>query len=1038
MSHLIWGLDLGSGSVGWAVLSAKTEKGKLVPTGIVDAGVRIFEAGMSGTPDEYAAGKEESRATARRDARLRRRQLARRRRRRAKVFHQLQRMGLLPQEPASKANERHAILEDLDKKLGQAALSGMSPEQKRIAGLTWLYDLRASALDRALQPFQLGRALYQLSQRRGFLSNRRSAVDKDEDLGVVKEGIVRLQQEMTATGSRTLGEYFSKLNPEDARIRGRWTARGMFTAEFDAIVAAQSEHHACLRDGKAVRQLRSAIFHQRPLRSQKDLIGRCELEPLKRRCARARPVAQRFRYWQRLHDLRYRGSFREDWTELTLEQKHVLAEHLELNERATWKKVRDLLDLRKVKFNFEAAKERSIRGNSTIAMLATCWGDGWAALGPAKHDEIAEDLLSIQSAELLERRALHHGFPAAGASELSTTFSPEDDYGQLSSKAMKKLLGRMIEGLSYSDARAALYEERVMPTHDVVPPLAEIMPDLRNPSVARVLTELRKVANSLVREHGIPDKIHLELGRDLKRGRKLRAKIDQRNRKRRKQRDQARQRALEAGITRPKRDDINKVLLADECDWTCPFTGRPFGMTQLLGSTPDIDLEHIVPYSKSMDNSYGNLTLCYASENRNHKRNRTPFEAYSGNPARFDEILDRVARFKGDGKRKLTRFRAPPDQVAKMLGDFTTRQLNDTRHATVLARDYLGTLFGAQAGVADGSRVIVTLSGGATATVRRALRMNNILGLYAEKTRDDHRHHAVDAIAIALTNQAMIQEIAKRARKRETEWERPSTVDLDEPWPAFRESVKRVIDPMYVSLRPNRKVNGQLTKDTNFADPAGKAQLTVRKRLDGMTAADLKKIADPATLQLVERRLAELGKRVPKDAFGDPANLPVDSQGRFVKAVRLTRTGTPVKVGETRWVENASNHHAVIYRLTVKGREKVSSEVVSTLEAMRRIQSGRPVVERDTGDGREFVCTLRGGDVIYLPEGKYKEGLYRVRSVWHEGAGARFTIHALNDARLQKDMKASKQLFKPTAASIAGLFKKVEVLPSGKIVARND
>ena len=67
-------------------------------------------------------------------------------------------------------------------------------------------------------------ALYHLAQRRGFLSNRKAAKD-DEDLGVVKKGISELADLMSDAKARTLGEYFASLDPEEARIRGRWTAQ---------------------------------------------------------------------------------------------------------------------------------------------------------------------------------------------------------------------------------------------------------------------------------------------------------------------------------------------------------------------------------------------------------------------------------------------------------------------------------------------------------------------------------------------------------------------------------------------------------------------------------------------------------------------------------------------------------------------------------------------------------------------------------------------------------------------------------------------
>jgi len=88
------------------------------------------------------------------------------------------------------------------------------------------YVLRAAALDEKLEPHYLGRALYHLGQRRGFLSNRKKPMKKGEDEGEVKASIAELRQKMQESGARTLGEYFARINPFKLRIRQRWMRDG--------------------------------------------------------------------------------------------------------------------------------------------------------------------------------------------------------------------------------------------------------------------------------------------------------------------------------------------------------------------------------------------------------------------------------------------------------------------------------------------------------------------------------------------------------------------------------------------------------------------------------------------------------------------------------------------------------------------------------------------------------------------------------------------------------------------------------------------
>ena len=154
------GIDLGSGSIGWAAVT-EPEDG---PPSVLDLGVRHFEAGVLG---DIESGKDESRATARRDARGPRRLTWRRQHRMRKVFRALQAVDLLPPSEYDSHDSRHSLLAKVDKELRPR----LSLDGDRIVQHLLPYVLRTRALDERLSRHALGRALYHLAQRRGFLSN---------------------------------------------------------------------------------------------------------------------------------------------------------------------------------------------------------------------------------------------------------------------------------------------------------------------------------------------------------------------------------------------------------------------------------------------------------------------------------------------------------------------------------------------------------------------------------------------------------------------------------------------------------------------------------------------------------------------------------------------------------------------------------------------------------------------------------------------------------------------------------------------------
>lgn len=203
----ILGLDLGATSLGWAVI--ETANG--APIAIRKCGVRIFEAGVEGSIEQ---GKDASRAAARRGARLARRQLWRRARRTRKVFIALQHLGLLPPSEANDSAARHEVLHQLDQQLRDKFPITDAPGSAHVLP----YQLRAKAATEPVERHELGRALYHLAQRRGYLSNRKAAEKTDEEEGVVKQGIGELAAKLEG---RTLGQYFATLDPLEQRIRQR-------------------------------------------------------------------------------------------------------------------------------------------------------------------------------------------------------------------------------------------------------------------------------------------------------------------------------------------------------------------------------------------------------------------------------------------------------------------------------------------------------------------------------------------------------------------------------------------------------------------------------------------------------------------------------------------------------------------------------------------------------------------------------------------------------------------------------------------------
>lgn len=1004
----VLGIDLGAESIGWQLLQTNGAE----PAAISACGVHTFDAGVDQSDGSIEAGKDKSRAAARRKARLPRRQLWRRARRRRKIFRLLQSAGFLPPTPDLSASSLDNALKELDKALREA--HPCEPGDESAAHLL-PYRLRAIALDRGLKPFELGRAIYHLAQRRGYKSNRREARKSDEDAGAVETGIEELRQAMQAASARTLGEYFSRLDPAIERVRRRWTARDMFEDEFRRIIDAQRPHHAALTDDFC-EALHAAMFFQRPLKSASHLIGECELMPGTKRAPLALRIAQRFRLLQKVNDLLIEtadGSSRP----LRPDEREKLLSALHSEGDRTFAQARKLLKLpRDAKFNLERGDEKKIVGNRTDAKLVEIFGDRWERLSEDERDAVVDDVRSFEDEGALERRGRSHWKLDDEAARKLSRCRLEDDYSRHCREALRRLVAKMESGMSYMTARRELFPDTDKPLKpvDLLPPVLHtvIGKKLRNPAICRALTELRKLVNAIIRRYGKPEWVRLELARDLRNPRKKREEMYKRMRQREKEREAAKQRILaEAGIQQPRRDDVEKALLWDECRGVCPYTGRSISFRDLFGRNPQFQVEHIVPLSLCLDNSFANKTLCYHEENvRKHKR--TPYQAYSGNPEQWNEILGRVKRFQGDFARaKLERFQTTDDELEKLMEGFTARQLQDTRYASRLAAEYLGLLYGGAID-ADGVRRIQVSAGGVTAFLRNELGLNAILGLQGEKNRQDHRHHAVDALCIALASPAVVKQLADAAEAADRTGRR-LFAPIRQPWPGFLDEARAKVLAIKVSRRANHRLRGALHQDTNYSpahptkDERGRVveYRHVREPVTDLSPGKLQDVVDPRVRARILEKLESVGGDA-KKLDGNWPTLPTrDGREIPIRRVRIRKVVTVQAIGSDahpRYVAPGANHHAVIVeREDEKGRTVWQDHVVTRLDAALRKAAGNPVIERNWGPGARFVMWLAPGDAVSMKSDNGIDDLYYIRAI----SDGNYELRLHTDARRSTDVK---------------------------------
>lgn len=1032
--NYVLGLDLGTNSLGWVAIEIDAKEN---PLGLLtdmtregalpSMGVRIFEAGVDGVG---RGEKEVSRNVKRRMARLQRRQTVRRRQRRRVVFGLLVTNGFFsPKTAATKSQQQDAFIKELDAVL----LGRMIDSADYESAVHHLpYVLRAKALDQALRLDELGRVFYHLSQRRGFLSNRKdqSGKSKNEELGAVKSGIQELDKLMLEAGARTYGEYFAKL-PFDGstRIRKRWTSRKRYIEEFDLIWKSQAAYHPEILTDLLYKRFRNALFFQRPLKSPKDLIGRCELEGgakyskngvVYRTAIRARAPeycleAQRFRILCDVANVRIIDSETPiGGRPLSNEQRELLVKKLCIaGDKFAWKDARALLGLeRTAKFNLQENGDTGFKTNRTNAAFYDIFGNDWERASIDVREAVVSEVAGLPDDPDVALRVLKRKTESGKSALVQLGVTQEAleavcDIGfstermSYSRRAIRRLTPHLEAGKNLYDAIRAEYGDKVNEVAvGQLEPVRKVLGALRNPIVERSLSELRRVVNEIIKLHGKPTLIRLELARDLKRSKKERGKIQAEQRSREKQREKAaRSWVGDSPHARASSLDIERILLAEEMNWVCPYSGRAISMEHLQSGAVDVD--HIIPYSRCLDDSFTNKTVCFADFNRHKKGDRTPFEMFGGEGKEWAEFEERVRKATADSRGskqgispgKAKRFLLRDEALREAIDGFTASQLNDTRHASVRAREYLMSLFGGNlaSGIDAEGRVRVQVgSGQVTAQLRRYYQLPAVLNL-REKTRDDHRHHAIDAVAIALTDAGAVKRLSDASRRSLAMGSR-RLIDgnLPEPWPEYGIDLRAAAESMVVSFRVDNRTTGPLHAESIYSPtktaPDGTSCTHIRKPVDKLSFRDLEDIVDHAVRNAIESKLKELGTDDPSKLLTDASTTPylLARSGNLIpiRRVRVRKVNTVRRFGagiRARHMESGSNHHVAVYRKLGQTKEQLREEVVPLYEARRRAATGEVVVLRTTADERA-VAVFSSGTMLRC-EGKAGLSYYRIRGL---------------------------------------------------------
>ena len=471
----ILGIDTGTNSLGWAIVDKDESVYHLVAKG-----TNIFSEGV-----KIEKGIESSKAAERTDHRSVRKHYWRRKIRKIRLLTILSEHDLCP--PLKKEQLRQWRLKKVYPTEDTFMEWQRTEDKANVNPYRFIYICLTQKLDLSdlTQRFILGRALYHLNQRRGFLSNRKESTKESE--GAVKEGISSLSEDIKAAGCKYLGEYFYQLYQKGEKIRNHYTARKEhYLKEFQAICEKQGF------DSELVSKLEKAIFDQRPLKSQKGQVGTCTFEKGKSRCPSSHPLYEDFRMYGFINNIKIQANtlYDKDERYLTDDEKQKIIPLFKRKSKRTFP-FEDIAKKLAGKNNYSYYKsgedkpylfnyqmDTQVSGSPVNAQLEEIFGEDWLTsvcevytLAKDKTrfqimNDIWHALFFYDDEDKLKdfgRKRLQLDDVQA---EMFRKISIPNDYAALSLKAIRKILPYMRNyGLVYSEAVLLANLVEVLPQH---------------------------------------------------------------------------------------------------------------------------------------------------------------------------------------------------------------------------------------------------------------------------------------------------------------------------------------------------------------------------------------------------------------------------------------------------------------------------------------------------------------------------------------------------------------------------------------------
>ena len=1047
------GLDIGITSTGWAVIEDK-ENGK--PERIIDLGSRIFDAAEK-PKDGSPLAKD------RRDARELRRRGRRKKHRIERTKRLLENYNIISKKEFEEMFKNYKFQFNI-------------------------YELRVMALDEKITNKDLARVLLNFVKRRGYKSNSKSEEVENKESGKLLIATKKNEELMEQKGYRTIGEMYLKddkfklkdkngdfiLDSKgDKILKVRNTTddykstalRKLLLEEIKMILDKQKQFNPLITD-EFIEKYINIFSSQRNFdegpgepspyagNQIEKMLGHCTFEKNEKRAPKA---TYTFEYFKLLQDLNHikiektevddNGLRKRSKRELTVEERQKIKELAQEKTSISYDTIRKALKLGpNERFNMitykntlvlspdsnkEVEKGKKLKEFESYHKIKT-------ALNRIEKNYIdkltKEELNNIGYALTVYKNDNKRIEYLKGNTEHLTEEAINEllklsftKVGNLSIKAMERIIPYLEKGLTYDKAVDEVYEDfrgSVNTEKKRKLRLRDLEQDISNPVVRRGISQAIKVLNAItlkyIDKYGKPDVVVIELARDMGKNFFDRNKIKKSQEDNMKNNERIKQKIIELGKTNPTGQDIVKYKLWEEQNEICIYSGKKIPIENLF--TEAVDVDHIIPYSMCFDDTYKNKVLVLSSENR-QKGNRVPYQYEKEAGRDLEEYEVRVNNYIRNPKKRDRLLRE--SFTREDANGWKNRNIQDTQYMCKLMYNLVKNHLEFSDNLNFKEKVL-SVNGSVTAHIRKRLGI--------EKTRDADTHHAIDATVIAITTQNMINRITKYYQYKDgkfmnnkgeyidletgeilnaKEYEKANGIYFPEPWPKFRKELdirvncktkERIIEcleaekiytyedyddvrPVFVSRKPRRKATGMahletirgLRRENGKLKTITKTELTNLKLKNGEIEGypEKNKKDDKLLYNALKEQLIKHNGNA-KEAFKEDFYKPRKdgSKGPLVKKVQIEANatlGVELKHGKA-FAGNGDSVRIDVFYVEGEGYYFVPIYVSDTVKDKlpnKACVASKTYEEWKLMKDEDFIFSLYPKDLVYI-KGKNK------------------------------------------------------------------